>query len=153
MDISFILVKVTQSCPTLCDPMWRLYSSWNTPSQNTGVGSLSHLQGISPTDGLSPGLLHCRQILYQLSHKESPRILEWVAYPFSRRSSWPRNRIGVSCIISGFFFTNWAIRKAHYLEEKTKNKDIFTKSIWEMFQGRKSWNDFERLNQLWILLF
>ena len=45
------------------------------------------LQGIFPTQGLNPGLLHCRWILYQLSHKGSPRILEWVAYPFSRGSS------------------------------------------------------------------
>ena len=60
-----------------------LYSSWNPPGQNTGVGSLSFLQGIFPTQRLNPGLLHCRQILYQLSHKESPPILAWVAYPFS----------------------------------------------------------------------
>ena len=66
-----------------------LYSSWNSPGQNTGVGSLSFLQGIFPTQGLNPGLTHCRQILYQLSHKGSPRILEWVAYPFSRGSSQP----------------------------------------------------------------
>ena len=59
--------------------------------QNTGVGSLSLLQGIFPTQGSNPGLPHCRQILYQLSHKGSPRILEWVAYPFSSRSSQPRN--------------------------------------------------------------
>ena len=60
----------------------------------TGVGSLSLLQGIFLTQGLNPGLLHCRRILYQLSHKGSPRILEWVAYPFSSRSSQPRNWIG-----------------------------------------------------------
>ena len=59
-----------------------LYSPWNSPGQNTGVGSLSLLQGIFPTQGSNPGLLHCRRILYQLSHKGSPRILEWVAYPF-----------------------------------------------------------------------
>ena len=41
-------------------------------------------RGIFPTQGLNPGLPHCRQILYQLSHKGSPRILEWVDYPFSR---------------------------------------------------------------------
>ena len=46
-----------------------LYSPWNSPGQNTGVGSLSLLQGIFPTQGLNPGLLRCRQILYQLSHK------------------------------------------------------------------------------------
>ena len=43
-----------------------LYSPWNSPGQNTGVGSLSLLQGIFPTQGLSQGLLHCRQILYLL---------------------------------------------------------------------------------------
>ena len=67
-----------------------LYSPWNSPGQNTGVGSLSLLQGIFPTLGLNPGLPHCEWILYQLSHKGSSRILEWVAYPFSSRSSWPR---------------------------------------------------------------
>ena len=49
---------------------------------------------IFPTQGLNPGLLHCRQILYQLSHKGSSAILEWVAYPFSSRSSRPRNLTG-----------------------------------------------------------
>ena len=82
---------------------------WNSPGQNTGVGSLSLLQGIFPTQGSNPGLPHCR-ILSQLSHQGSPRILEWVAYPFSRGSSWLRNRTRVSCITGGFF-TNWAIRK------------------------------------------
>ena len=67
------------------------YSPWNSPGQNTGVGSLSLLQGIFSTQGSNPGLSHCRQILYQLSHKGSPRILEWVACPLSRVSSWPRN--------------------------------------------------------------
>ena len=75
----------------------------NSPGQNTGMGSHSLLQRIFPTQGSKPGLLHCRRIPYQLSHKGSPRILEWVAYPFSRGSSQPRNRTGVSCIAGGFF--------------------------------------------------
>ena len=58
-------------------------SPWNSLGQNTGVGSLFLLQGIFPTQRSNPGLPHCRQILYQLSHQGSPRILEWVAYPFS----------------------------------------------------------------------
>ena len=87
-----------------------LYSPWNSPRQNTGVGSLSLLQGIFLTQGSNPGLPQCRQILYQLSHRGSPRILEQVAYPFSSGSSWPRNRTGVSCI-AGRFFTNWATRE------------------------------------------
>ena len=78
-----------------------LYSPWNSPGQDTGAGGLSLLQGIFPTQGSNPGLLHCRRILYQLSyhklsHKGTPRILEWVAYPFSRGSSQPRNRTRVS---------------------------------------------------------
>ena len=70
-----------------------LYSPRNSPGHNTGVGSLSLLRGIFPTQGSNPGLPHCRQILYQLSHKGSPRILEWVAYPFSRGSSRPRKTL------------------------------------------------------------
>ena len=58
-----------------------LYRPWNSPGQNTGVGSLCLLQGIFPTQGLNSGLSHCRQILNQLSHNGSPRILEWVPIP------------------------------------------------------------------------
>ena len=88
----------------------RLYSLWNSLGQNTGVGSLSLLQEIFPTQGWNR-LQDCRQILYQLSHKGSPRILEWVAFPFSSGSSWPRDLTRVS-LIAGGFFTNWAIREA-----------------------------------------
>ena len=65
-------VKVAQSCPTLCDPTDYIYTPWDSPGQNTGVGSLFLLQGIFPTQGSNPDLLHCRWILYQLSHQESP---------------------------------------------------------------------------------
>ena len=78
-----VKVKVTQSCPILCNPM----NPWNSLGQNTGVGGLSLLQGIFPAQGLNPGRLHCGQILYQLSYKGSPRVLAWVAYPFSSGSS------------------------------------------------------------------
>ena len=54
-----------------------LYSPWNSPGQNAGVGSLSLLQGIFPNQGLNPGLPHCRWFLYQLSHKGSPLEDEW----------------------------------------------------------------------------
>ena len=53
-------------------PPHGLYSSWNSPGQNTEVGSYCLLQGIFPTQGLNSGLLHCRQILYQLSHQGRP---------------------------------------------------------------------------------
>ena len=81
--------------------------SWNSPGQNTGVGSLSLLHGIFPTQGLNPGLLHYKRTLCQLSHQERPRIFEWVAYLFSGGSSWPRNPTRISCIAAGFF-TSWA---------------------------------------------
>ena len=73
----------SESFSVLCDSKQPhgLYSPWNSPGQNTGVCSLSLLQGIFPTQELDQGLLHCRRILYHLSHKGSPRILEWVAYP------------------------------------------------------------------------
>ena len=64
------IVKVTQSYPTLCDPM---DCPWNSLGQNTVVGNLSLP---SPGDRPNPGLLHCRWVLYQLSHKGVPRILE-----------------------------------------------------------------------------
>ena len=104
--------KSSESHSVMSHSLWPhgLYSPWNSPGQNTGVGNLSLLQGIFPTQGLSPGLLHCRQILYQLSHKGSLRILEWVACPFSSGSCWPRNRTGVSCMTGGFS-TSWAIRE------------------------------------------
>ena len=86
-----------------------LYSLWNSPGQDTGVGSLSLLQGIFVTQGSNSGIPHCRQIPYQLSPKGSPRILEWVVYPFSSGSSQPRNQTRVSCIAGRF---NWAIRDA-----------------------------------------
>ena len=56
--------------------MSNFVTPWNSPGQNTRVGSLSLLQGIFPTQIPNPGLLHCRWILYQLSHQGSPRILE-----------------------------------------------------------------------------
>ena len=104
----------SKSCSVVSDSLrpHGLYSPWNSPGQNTGVGSLSLLQDIFPTQGSNPGLLHCRQILYQLSHKGSPRIVKWIAYLFSSGSSWPRNWTRVSCI-AGKFFTNWAIRECN----------------------------------------
>ena len=73
----------SESCSVVSDFLRHLglYGPWNSPGQNTGVGGFSLLQVIFPTQGLNPGLPHCGQILYQLSHKGSARILEWVASP------------------------------------------------------------------------
>ena len=119
------LLWVSESRSVVSGSLWShgLYSPWNSPDQNTGVGSHSLLQQISPMQGSNLRLLHCRQILYQLSHKRSSRILEWVAYPSSSRSSRSRNQTciaRVSCIASGFF-TTWAIKEAPELRRMVRN--------------------------------
>ena len=73
--------KSLQSCPTLCNPLDGSPPgplSWNSPGKNTGVGCHSLLQGIFPTQVSNPGLLHCRQILYHLSHQGSPIMLDFI---------------------------------------------------------------------------
>ena len=93
---------VAQLCPTLCNPMD--YSPpdscpWDSPGKNTGVGSYFFLQGIFPTQGSNPGLLHCRQIPYHLNRQGSPsfnkyehkRLHEVEGPSFgSRRNQWFR---------------------------------------------------------------
>ena len=79
---------VTQSCLTLfntmdCSPPGSSVHG-DSPGKNTRVGSHSLLQGIFPIQGSNPGFPHCRQILYHLSHRRSPRILESITNPFSR---------------------------------------------------------------------
>ena len=95
------LCCVTQSSLTLCDPVDGSPPDFSvhgdSPGRNTGVGCHGLLQEISPIQGSNPGLLHFKRILYYLSHQRSPRILQWVAYPFSRGSSGPCNQNGVYC--------------------------------------------------------
>ena len=97
-----MLCSVAQLGLTLCNPMD--YSPPGSsihgdfPGKNTRVGCHVLFQGILPTQGLNPGLPHCRWILYHLSHLRSPRTLERIAYPFSRGTSQPKNRTRVSCI-------------------------------------------------------
>ena len=125
-------------------PPW-IIQSMDSPGQNTRVGSLPFLQRIFPTQRSNPGLPHCRRILYQLSHKGSSRILEWVAYPFSSRSSQPRNWIRVSCT-EGRFFTNWAVRE--FVECLLCTKSWMMErdegaSQWEYARGKRSRSDTE----------
>ena len=111
-------------------------SPWNSPGHNTGGDSLFLFQGIFPTQGSNLGLPHCKWILYQLSHEGSPRILEWVSYPFSSSSSLLKNWTWVSCI-AGRFFTNWAIREA-LLKVQDANKKAIQK---ETLTANPSTND------------
>ena len=56
----------------------RLLCLWTSPGENTGVGCHSLLQGIFPTQGLNPGLLHCREILSTLSHMYTGDVCGWI---------------------------------------------------------------------------
>ena len=84
-------MKVTQSCPTSCNPMdcspTRLLCPWNSPGKNTGVGSCSLFQRIFPTQGLDPGFPHCKRILNLLSHRGGPNFLTKL-YPHAQQSTW-----------------------------------------------------------------
>ena len=72
----YMYIQWSESCSVVYNFLWFhvWYSPWNSPGQNTGVGSLSLLQGIFSTLGSNPGLSHCRRILYQLSHQENPCV-------------------------------------------------------------------------------
>ena len=72
--------------------------------------SMPSSRGIFPTQRSNPGLLYCRQILYFLNHQGSPRMLEWVAYSFSRGTCQPSNQTGVSCFAARFL-TSWATQE------------------------------------------
>ena len=149
----------------MSDSLWDhgRYSPRNSPGQSTGVGSLSLLQRIFPTQGSNPGVPHCRRILYQLSHKGTPSILEWVAYPFSSGSSWPRDWIGVSWI-AGRFFTNWAIRGdisvllghlkkqccRYFQDIDLNNRYLINEVIYVFFEFQIFW--FEFIAE-WVLIY
>ena len=68
-------IESESRCSVASNSLWPhgLYSPWNSPGQNTGVDSLSLLQGIFPTQESNWDLLNCRRILYQLSYQESPQ--------------------------------------------------------------------------------
>ena len=86
----------------------------DSPGKNTGLGCHAPLQGIFPTEALNPGLPHFKWIPLRLSQQRSPRILEWVAYPFSR------DRTGVSGIAGGSF-TSWLWTINHILKWKIES--------------------------------
>ena len=69
----------SESCSVLSDSLQPcgLYSPWDSPGQNTGVGSLYLLQGIFATQGSNPGFPHCRLILYQQCHREVQECWSW----------------------------------------------------------------------------
>ena len=117
---------VCVSCCT-CESFSQKQSCWAIGSTDwsnlaaAAAAAFTFSRGVIPTQGSNPGLLHCRWILYQLSHKGSPRILEWVAYPFSSGSSQSRNQTRVSCISDGLL-TIWATTYINFI-----NKHIYVR--------------------------
>ena len=93
-----------------------LYSPWNSPGQNTGVGICSLLQGIFPTQGLNPGFPHCKWILSQLSHRDPKNTgvgsLSFLQRIFLTQES---NQDLLHC---RQIFTNWSIREAEIIVRK-----------------------------------
>ena len=115
-------------------PPHGLYSPWNSPGQNTGVGSLSLLQGIYPTKGSRPGLPHCRQIIYQLSQT---RILEWDAISISR-GIFPTQELNPCLLLGRWITSHWATREA---------KGPRTNNLEEVEQ---SWKSYTRIVQIYF---
>ena len=94
---SFILSGLSESCSVVSDSLQYhgLYSSWNSPGQNTGVGNRSLLQGIFPAQGLNLGLRYCRRILYQEFFTQSS-FPEPPGKPMGRAGSTGKARRGLS---------------------------------------------------------
>ena len=109
IDRNITLAKWCESCSVVSGSLQPhgLYNPWNSLGQNTGVGSLSLLQDL-PNPGMEPRYPALRADCLPAKPQGSPKILEWVTYPFSRGSSQPRNGTRVSSI-AGRFFTNWSI--------------------------------------------
>ena len=90
--------SVSQSYPTLCDPL-----DCSPPDSSIhGIFQARILEWVAMSSSQPRDWTHVSCIAGCLRHQDSPRILEWVAYPFSRGTSWPRNQTGVSCIASRF---------------------------------------------------
>ena len=126
----------------------------DSPGKCTGVGCCALIQGIFPIQGLNPVVPYCRQIICHLSHQRSPRILGWVAYPFSRRSSQPRNWTEISCI-EGRFHTSWTTREAIIKTNKNWKFCLNDKqSIWPKAVSISCWyycteKDLSYLQWIW----
>ena len=140
-----VKVKVTQSCPTLCDPK----SPRKSPGQNTGVCSLSLLQWIFLTQELNLDLLHSRQILYQLSYQGSPESSEYRPAMTRNTAEVPRSSfqslvifllqlLWISCCPS-----QWSLRSASFLASMTHE---------EPRKHRPAWTQVNTSVLTWLLL-
>ena len=114
-----------------------LYSSWNSPGQNTGVGSRFLLHGIFPSQGSNPDLPHFRQILYPLSHRGSPGL----ALKYSHEIKWLYFQVATPVLVDSF----------HLIPGTQVSRD---KTLWV---GKRSWksrsNDKIEQTKTWQIRF
>ena len=112
----YVWVKWSKSHLVVSDSLLPhgLYSPWNSPGHNTGVGSLSLLQGIFPTQGLNPGLLHCRQILYPWATREVQEY--WSGYPTLLQWIFPTQESN-----QGLLHCRWILYQLSYQDGKGNN--------------------------------
>ena len=92
---------VAQLCLTHCDPIdcnLPGFSVQDSPAKNTGMGSHSLLQGILPTQESNPGLLHCKQVFYHLSHKGSLRGLSYLLVKTCKLSGFIESPQFAECV-------------------------------------------------------
>ena len=124
-------VLVAQLCLTLCDPMVTgLLCPWNSPGKNTGVNSHSLLQGIFPTQWSNPGLLHCRQFLYHLSHQGSPILIIANIY----RALILKCFICIHWILKQYHWSRHSYYNSHFTEEKSE-----TWGSWGVCRKKLGW--------------
>ena len=118
----------SESCSVVFDSLWphELYSPWNFPGQNSGVGSLSLLQGIFPSQGLNLGLPHCGWIRYQLRHRGSPRILEWGGLPIPSPVDLPNPGIE-----PGLLHCRWILCQLNY-QRSMPTPNCGSVRVWKM---------------------
>ena len=116
-----VLCLVTQSCPTLCDSSVH----WDFPAKNTRVGCQFPSPGVFPTQGSNPGLLHCRQILYQLSSQGTLNFF----YILQFKPEFC-NEFMIWATVSSKFCFCWLYRASPFLAAKNKINLIFILTIW-----------------------
>ena len=127
-----ILVQAAISTLSEChsvmsNSLWplELYSPWNSPGHNTGVGSSSLLQGIFPTHGSNPGLLNCRRILYHLSHQGRWLINNRHLFlTFCRLGSLRSRHQQIRCPVKAYFLVD-SLSTVFYMAERLRELCVF----------------------------
>ena len=124
--------KCTRWSAILTGSLKWLYTAWNCPGQNTGMGSCSLLHGIFPTQKLNPGLLHGRWILYQLSYQWSLRpSMDFYKYYILGWEGWEQNE--------HIYLHRFTTYLHKYMNQE--NEPIWTMQIWKWTTTKSSSNN------------